>query len=187
MRFPLWIGSALLLVLSCSFREESQPARSSSFFDVPEFIDGEIARLQKRHIGLRKFLQLNGKADTLDVPAPDLETELDAFLKADINRPALGDAYAVDSLWAKDYLKKVIYRARKKELTVRQLSIHFQPDGMVQEIRIRTLLENAISRQELRGWYKSGEAFQIRVEQKLLGKKEDLEILGLFRTNYENP
>ena len=64
-----------------------------------DFMEAEKKWMVNDKISLTKILSLNGETDTLNVKQPDFELELDVFINADINKPALSDKYSVDSIF----------------------------------------------------------------------------------------
>ena len=107
MRRPLAAAGLLLLLLaaSCSAPEPTvqsgvSPAagRTTAYFPVKAYLDAQAARLNQQHPAVTKRVQLRGEApETTRVPRVDWTKELQIFYQADLNKPALRGAYAVDS------------------------------------------------------------------------------------------
>ena len=106
MRRPLAAAGLLLLLLAgCSAPEPTvqsgvSPAagRTTAYFPVKAYLDAQAARLNQQHPAVTKRVQLHGEApETTRVPQVDWTKELQIFYQADLNKPALRGAYAVDS------------------------------------------------------------------------------------------
>ena len=95
----------LLLLTGCGTPEPVatngvSPAagRTTAYFPVKAYLDAQAARLNQQHPAVTKRVQLRGESpETTRVPQVDWTKELQIFYQADLNKPALRGAYAVDS------------------------------------------------------------------------------------------
>lgn len=128
--FSLVLVAALIgsLLSSCgndSAGTRDAPSVDSPFFDLRSYFTGEIERLQQRQPHVTKTVRIDGKSETHMPDSLQYETELRVFLNADINRPAWWDKYAIDTVRAAGEVQSIQYRAKEKDLRVRQILIDF--------------------------------------------------------------
>ena len=105
MRRQLAAAGLLLLLAGCNAPESTTPSgvspaagRTTAYFPLKAYLDAQAARLNQQHPAVTKQVRLRGEApETTRVPRVDWNRELQIFYQADLNKPALRGAYAVDS------------------------------------------------------------------------------------------
>ena len=132
-------------------------------------------------ISLTKILSLNGETDTLYVQQPDFELELDVFINADINKPALSDKYSVDSIFRSDKLYKITYTAKDEKLKTRKLSVRFDSQNKVVNVDIRLVNGSPITKNVQHLIYRPNNGYVIKNEQYFMGDKDEIMVEGFFK------
>ena len=175
------ISLFFMLVFSCSQKEEVNSQLPSSFFSMIDFMEEEKKWMVNDKISLTKILSLNGETDTLYVEQPDFELELDVFINADINKPALSDKYNVDSIFRSDRLYKIAYIAKDKKMKTRKLSVWFDSQNKVVNVDIRLFNSSPISKNVQHIIYQPNNGYVIKNEQYFMGDKEEIMVEGFFK------
>ena len=169
------------LVFSCSQKGEVNNQPSSTFFSMLDFMENEKKWMVNDKISLTKILSLNGETDTLFVEQPDFELELDVFIKADINRPALSDKYSVDSIFRSDKLYKITYTAKDEKLKTRKLSVRFDSQNKVVNVDIRLFNGSPITKNVQHLIYRPNNGYVIKNEQYFIGNKDEIKVEGFLK------
>jgi hypothetical protein len=171
----------LIGFLSCSTKEINSNPSKVTFFSLVDFVSGEKKKLVREKTTLVKILQLNGKRDTLFLNRPDFEIELDVFIKADINKPALSDKYRIDTILQKGKLLKIIYSSKDKRLHTQKLSIHYNSLGKVYLIDAYLFNGSPITKSVQHLIYKPDFGYQIYDNQYFMGNKDEMKVDGFFK------
>jgi hypothetical protein len=167
--------------LSCSSKKPNPDRSTITFFSLADFIKEEQAWLKKEGIILIKILTLNEKRDTIKLYQPDFERELDLFLKADINKPALSDKYSIDSVFHHGNLFKVLYTSKDKKVYTQRLSIQYNTRGKVAVVDIRLYNGSPLTVNVQHLVFRPTKGYQISDNQYFMGKKEAIKVVGLFK------
>lgn len=98
MRLKLLLFTGFALAFSgltgCSDQNIAPQAEQPAYFDVPGFINSQIALLEKESVNLQKTVGMEGeKPETRIVKDPDWTTELALFREIDLNKKALSGSY----------------------------------------------------------------------------------------------
>jgi hypothetical protein len=176
-----FIAFLLINSLSCSTKELKSGQTNLSFFSLIDFMSLEQKEMLKDKTRLIKVLHLNGKRDTLVLDRPNFENELDVFKKADINKPALSDKYAIDSVLQKGQLFKVIYTSKDKKLLTQKLSIQYNALGKVASIDVQLYNGSPITKNVQHLIYKPTYGYQIIDNQYFMGDKDEIKVEGFFK------
>lgn len=132
-------------------------------------------------ISLTKILSLNGEMDTLNVDQPNFASELDVFIKSDINRTSLFDKYSVDSISSSGKLYKITYTAKDEKVNTRKLSIQFDSQNKVESIDIRLFNGSPITKNVQHLIYRPNIGYKIKDEQYFMGNKDEIMVEGFFK------
>ena len=92
----LFTGFAIAFsgLTGCADQPEATRGEQAMYFDVPGFIDTQVAGLEKEPVSLKKTVGLEGKKqETQTVNNPDWNTELALFREIDLNKKALAGSY----------------------------------------------------------------------------------------------
>lgn len=170
-----------IVVFSCSNNGKVNNQPSSSFFSMIDFMEDEKNWMVNDKISLIKILSLNGETDTIYVEQPDFELELDVFINADINKPALSDKYSVDSIFRSEKLYKITYTAKDEKLKTRKLSVRFDDQNKVVNIDIRLFNGSPITKNVQHLIYRPNYGYVIKNEQYFMGDKDVIKVEGFFK------
>ncbi|MFO0468332.1 MAG: hypothetical protein ACK5ZX_03385 [Bacteroidota bacterium] len=170
-----------IVVFSCSNNGKVNNQPSSSFFSMIDFMEDEKKWMVNDKISLIKILSLNGETDTIYVEQPDFELELDVFINADINKPALSDKYSVDSIFRSEKLYKITYTAKDEKLKTRKLSVRFDDQNKVVNIDIRLFNGSPITKNVQHLIYRPNYGYVIKNEQYFMGDKDVIKVEGFFK------
>lgn len=146
-----------------------------------DFMEEEKNWMVNNKISLTKTLSLNGETDTLYIDQPNFASELDVFIKSDINRPSLSDKYNVDSLVSSGKLYKIIYIAKDEKVNTRKLSIQFDSQNKVGLIDIRLFNGSPITKNVQHLIYRPKAGYVIKDEQYFMGNKDEIMVEGFFK------
>jgi hypothetical protein len=175
------ISFLFTLVFSCSQKGEVNNQPSSSFFSMIDFMEEEKKWMVNDKISLTKILSLNGEKDTIYIVQPNFTSELDVFIKSDINKPSLYDKYSVDSLVNSGKLYKIIYTAKDEMAKTRKLSIQFDSQNKVGLIDIRLFNGSPITKNVQHLTYMPKIGYKIKDEQYFMGNKDEIMVEGSFK------
>ena len=169
------------LIFSCSQKGEVNNQPTSSFFSLIDFMEEEKNWMVNNKISLTKTLSLNGETDTLYIDQPNFASELDVFIKSDINRPSLSDKYSVDSIFSSGKLYKITYTAKDEKVNTRKLSIQFDSHNKVVLIDIRLFNGSPITKNVQHLIYRPKAGYVIKDEQYFMGNKDEIMVEGSFK------
>ena len=117
-----------LSVIACS--EAPQSTERPAYFDVAGYVASQIKILSEQKPSVAKRLQMRGKVEQQTSRAINWSRELELFMQADINKPALRGSYAIahpDSLTYRYTLKPTEKNLAVRSLTVKLDSITRKP------------------------------------------------------------
>ncbi len=114
------------------------------FFDLAGYFQSQIDQLQAEQPRVEKRIVLDGEEEGKTVEQLNYEKELQVFLKADINRPAWQDQYAIDSVMVNGQLGQLRYIAQDEDLKTRRLIITFEGEE-VSKVEIDNYTTSAIA------------------------------------------
>lgn len=143
----------LTLLWGCNNISESGKSEEPSYFPVKEYVEVHAAKLDGKT--LYKEVTINGETEKTEGPVTvdQLMKELDFFIKADINSPALSDAY--DTERSRRYLIHTLKEGAKGK--VKKIVVQYY-DEDVKEISFHMKTENPFYESETRGvllWHAS--------------------------------
>lgn len=149
---------AFLLFLALSVIACSEAPKSSEkpvYYDVAGYVTGQVKILSSEKPPVTKRLQMGQKTEQQTSRAINWSRELELFMQADINKPALRGSYAIarpDSLTYRYTLKPT-----EKNLTVRSLTVKLDSSTR-QPLRIEAVLvsENSLYKAEKQILLESG-------------------------------
>ena len=139
MRFvyPFAFVSTLLISSCTNPAQQNQP---NVYYDVLGFVQRQIAELSVQRPLVNKAVAINEKKNQQTTRDINWSRELELFIQADINKPALRSSYEVgrpDSLTYQYRLKKSEEHLAVRELTVQLDSLTHQPS------RIEAILQTS--------------------------------------------
>lgn len=142
--FLFWLV-VLMGGVACRFPSTGKAPQQARFFDLTEYFNAEIKRLQTLNPQVDKSVSLlNKPSENNKVTIGDWHTELSFFIQSDINRPVWWEKYSVDSLFDEQkQLSELRYEAKAPELRTRKLDIKFK-NNQVQSILIVNYIQNTL-------------------------------------------
>jgi hypothetical protein len=136
------------------------------FFNLKNFFEAEIARLDQGKIAGIKKVQFNQEKDETKSQILNYAKELEVFVNSDINKLSWRDKYSGDTSLVNGQIQKIVYKALDEHLKTREVVILFE-GAKVSDIRIKNRLKSIIAdaRQNLR--YRPQEGYEIRGTQNM--------------------
>jgi len=135
--FKFFLILTLIWASSCqneSAKPNQKATASPAYFNLSEFISGQIKQLQATKPQVEKTIITPPDApETKVLRAVNWEQELETFTQADINKPALWAAYAITVIPESNGQIKTIYRKRPgyRDTPVEYLEITTSADKQV--------------------------------------------------------
>ncbi|HAI74615.1 MAG TPA: hypothetical protein DCM08_00070 [Microscillaceae bacterium] len=117
----LYFIVALSLLSACQAPNTSKD-KDKLYFEVESLITQQIQWLEKIKPKVEKQVVVDGKLEQKTIEVQSWAKELEMFMQADLNKPALRDAYTKKDSSASNE-KFTIYTAREARTTVRRLRI----------------------------------------------------------------
>ncbi len=173
--------SLLLISLGCadSIEQVDPLASSRHFFDLSNFVELQDSLLRGKP--MTKSVTVNGAQQTLQLESVDWAEELAPFAQSNINRPALWDAYRIDSTESRGQ-RIFRYAALDSSLFTRRIEVVVEdarrPLDSVVTIRVDNRFDSFIASTRQRLLWTPGH-YEIYSEQaaRMLDQR-DLEIVG---------
>ncbi len=157
---------------------EEKKNDTTHFFQVAEFIEAQIAEVNKTPYFIYKIYIIDGKKDSTPINTALFNQISAQFLKPDINDKAL-KKYYIESIFHDQTTKSftISYTTRDKQLEIQNLDVLLQEDGQtVKRIFIRKFFNYPESTALEQLSWKPGESFQVnRLVQKRDNKENTYE------------
>jgi hypothetical protein len=172
----LMMACILLAVTTGCKHNARSAAGPKQYFDIKGFFSADSAKLAKLNPVVVKTVTHNGSVETKSVKIANWGEEFGLFKEADINKPALKDAYYVVNENG-----QLIYRAKDPNQQVLEVLVK-QIAGRVQWILIFTKTpQNLLYKTTTKLTYYPDSLYKIEMDQhvKLLGKNH-YEINGVI-------
>lgn len=119
----------LVALASCGAMEQKE--FNTGYYPLRSFMLEEVQRHSYNNTQMDKAVYLEGQWEEQTVQPADSaawQTELAAFMEANINLPANQGLYKVDTLFVDtDSLTRITYLATKKDLRTRYLYVYLKP------------------------------------------------------------
>ncbi|WP_026898657.1 hypothetical protein [Daejeonella oryzae] len=149
-------------LFSCSQNKQTTK-KTGSYFEVKEFFEKEVKRLQKSNPVVTKIVSRNNVSQTKDIRDINWENELSLFIESDINKPAWNDSYKirVDGL-------NTLYTATDTSLRTRELRIRKDKDGFIKQVEIQNKTINRLYQSTEKLIYFPDSLYQIHKTQNVL-------------------
>ncbi|HMO39291.1 MAG TPA: hypothetical protein PKC76_09035 [Saprospiraceae bacterium] len=165
-----WVVAIWIVLLGswtsgCSSSDPTtQNTAAPAFFDLKQYFQAEIKRLEAAKLTIVKKVAVNDQTEEKTNLSPDFSKELDAFIQADINRKDWLDRYQIDSTRQNGQLTALRYQALDDRLRTRQLDIAFEK-GEVQSIRILRSNSSMVVRSDQELIYQPSQGYRISSRQ----------------------
>ena len=159
----------LILLLSTACIDTTppeDPGNPEPFFDLSDYMDEQIEQWQTLP-RVTKSAYINGEESTRVLSNLDFKEELAVFGRADINRPAWIDRYAVDSTRRADGSIVWSHRALDEDLKTRRLDI-YKKNGTVTRIEIENQTDGPVAATYQFLTYEPLQRYEIRSTQEVV-------------------
>ena len=154
---------SILFVSSCT---DSAPQNQPNvYYDVSGFIKGQIARLSSQKPLVSKAVAINEKRNQQATRDINWSRELELFMQADLNKPALRSSYQItrpDSVTYQYTLKNSEERLTVRSLNVQVDSITNQPRRIEAVLQTNNPLYSSERRLLLESGPVAGRAWQVK-------------------------
>ena len=137
----LFIFISLLGTMGCNNADRTAVVTQNlptTFFDIEQYFDAEIKRLQAQNIGVTKQIKSPTNKEEKTIAAIDWKEELALFPQSAINKPTWSDKYQVDST-IEGQMLHVEYRALDQSLKTQKIDIDWHKD----EIKMILIVNNS--------------------------------------------
>lgn len=160
-RFSYLILATFLCLASCQ-ADSDKKENKEQYFDVASFFQQEASRLATENPEVSKTVFLNGKEEQKKLSVNDWQSELNAFLDADINKKSFLGKYIPEQ--RKEGTQTLLhYSAVDENLRIRALDVAFDNDSIPVKIHAVLFTSNILysSHQQLtyerdKGYWISG-------------------------------
>jgi hypothetical protein len=171
----------VLLVQSCFPSVEEPPTTGDqpSFFDLSDYMEAEMEKLQRLQPAVTKRVNLRGEEQVKSLDSLNYRQELKPFADSDINRPAWYDKYDADTTRAESgETYTVTYTCLADNLRVRELSVTFRSGSdKVLALRLSKRTDSLVEELKQELSYHPGEGYRMISEQHpLLGQGHRAEV-----------
>lgn len=160
---------------ACSSQIEGK--EKQAYFSTETYFQGVIDSLANETISLEKEGTINGQVDhqslTITQDSIFWQREFQAFIDADINKPALIGQYIVDTAQSMDKVTgdsilAITYSARKENLTTQMMQLWLTDRGTVKGLHIETADKNVIYASGQTLDYLAGEQYGVTAYQEVV-------------------
>ena len=156
------------IVVSCSSFQKEEVKAPSPYFDVKEYFEQEIKRLQEENPAIEKLARLNGKKERKKETDVDWERELSIFLEIDITKPAMTGVYEIDSVLLSSGNLQITYATEKPDLSIREVTLVLNAEKVPQLVEARIIGDNFLYTSERRLSYKKDDSYSVQGEQDIV-------------------
>lgn len=179
MKYFYWISAWLLLCTSsaCTLNDV-KGSKKLSHFSTAQYFTHLADSLSGTTVALVKTASINGKTaiDTFLIQQDTTfwQREFDAFIQADIDKPAMRGAYQLDTVQTETILgetyKTVHYYTDHEDLKTKSLRVQYTPSGKVAWLRMEVADTNVIyrTRQVLR--YSPDTGYVVKAAQEVVAQ-----------------
>ncbi len=170
----------LIILFSCGADQQGGDiaAIDPNFFNLAEFVEQEKQRMIDMSIS--KTVSVNGIEETKELTKVDWELELAPFAQSNIDRPAMWDAYEVDTSSCQG-MTKVVYLSVDSSSFTRSLEVTYrdreEPLDSVYAVLINNGFDSYIANTSQRlVWWEEG-GYEINsIQQAMLSEERLLNI-----------
>lgn len=92
-RFHLYLLVFTAYLYACSTPPSQETVSTRDYFDLRGFMERQIASLTAIHPVVSKTMKIGDSSEQISTSSVDWKKELDLFLQADLNKPALKGSY----------------------------------------------------------------------------------------------
>ncbi len=132
------------MIFSCDFDVEANKRlkENSFFFSTIMFFEDEQERLKDR-TGFTKFVNFNGKEETMKIDSLNFIYEFNPFKNSDINKAVWLDRYMCDTTYQQKLISSIDCSCQDKKLKTQKLNIDYE-NGEVVEVRLENQMNKML-------------------------------------------
>lgn len=123
--------SLLLWISACFACSKPAPNKESTYFNLTDFFESEIARLEKVQPKAIKTVTIDGKTESIEPDTLNYRAALQIFMDADINKPAWKGRFRVEH-----HKQTVQYSTTDKDIPVKSVLVTYK-NNMPESITIQ--------------------------------------------------
>lgn len=163
----IWIFF-LTTIIACQTETSDKEDFDPPYFQLEQFIEGQASKLEGR--SLQKEIQIKETVEKLEIKPNQEEwlRELDFFIQADINRPALAQAYSI----TKDDSETTYDLKKGEKSKLKSMKIFYNENREVKRIEFVIGSENTFYETETTGWLLIDDASGMIDSFEIDGKQE---------------
>ena len=168
MKHVLSILLLATFLVACNTSDNAnQELEQDYFFNLEDYFETEIQRLDRADAPVTKILSINGLSEEVPTDTLRFSKELSIFKKSDINRLAWIDKYEGDTTrTVNGEIKRIIYSAIRKDLRTQKIVIDFE-QGEPSKIAIRNETDSPALTARQMLIYQPDSGFSISQEQQV--------------------
>jgi hypothetical protein len=151
----------VLGIAGCDSVTKEVSSGPTTYFDVPGYFAALSDSLSLTSAQVKKTLSVDGKSEVVQVKPNSWKEEFAVFSAIDLNKSAYMGKYKVDSMINSEGLQ-IQYSSLDKKLSIKQLTIQFNPVGSVNSIKAEKRDHSIVMDSEIYWEYMSGHGYFVR-------------------------
>jgi hypothetical protein len=151
----------VLGIAGCDSVTKEVSSGPTTYFDVPGYFAALSDSLSLTSAQVKKTLSVDGKSEVVQVIPNSWKEEFAVFSAIDLNKSAYMGKYKVDSMINSEGLQ-IQYSSLDKKLSIKQLTIQFNPVGRVNSIKAEKRDHSIVMDSEIYWEYMSGHGYFVR-------------------------
>jgi len=160
--------SSLLACVNVSDQSADERLSAERFFNLSDYFEEEIARLNDNKQQVDKLIEINGESAQETLDSIDYEKELAVFVNSGINKTSWVDKYQADSTFNDaGLLTEVVYTALDEDLKTQLLTVQFDNEE-VQRIDITNRSGTTLAKMRQQLSYAPAQGYTIESQQDIL-------------------
>ncbi len=164
----LFLFSSLFACVNVAEPPEGERLSAERFFNLSDYFEAEIARLNGNNQQVDKVIKINGESAQQTLDSIDYEKELAVFVNSGINKTSWVDKYQADSTFNDaGLLTELVYTALDEDLKTQQLIIQFASE-QVQRIDITNRSGTILAKMRQQLSYNPAQGYSIESQQDIL-------------------
>lgn len=165
------------LFLSCTSGPQDRKVTRETYFDIPAYFQGEIARLTQEKPVVNKTVVKDSLSEAKEIQVADWENELSSFASIDLNKPAYAGILKKDST-----ANKVRITSSDPKIDITAVEIEYGDSGEPVAFHIQRNIQNSLYETHETLYYARNKKYSLEKHQSvlILGDKY-YHIKGLFK------
>lgn len=151
------------LFLSCTSDRKGKEVIRETYFDIPGYFKGEIARLTQDNPVVNKTVVKDSLSESQEIKIADWGNELASFVSVDLNKPAYAGVLQKDST-----TKKVNIKASDPKIDLVAVDITYGENGEPIAFRVHRNIENSLYNTRETLLYEKNKGYSLEKNQSVL-------------------